>query len=227
MKTRQSMAMLFVILSIFFLFACNPVSENINDPLWNSLHNSKPFQSSFFHSANYRFPHGSCDEVQCHGTALTGGNSGAPSCFSCHDNQWSIFGISHTAKISKYYHKFNVDDYPSDRNNNVNWFVDCQSCHGASLSGTQGGPSANFAYRYSCKVCHSRFSGLIPPPGHNVNKSEDGNSGWHHFNYKSANPDSGNNADCAGSACHGSPSGRGSVPASGNFGRSKACGECH
>lgn len=216
------------------VISCNPASEDIKDPLWNSLHNSKPFQSDYFHSADYRFPHNACDEPQCHATDLTGGNSGAPSCYSCHDDQWTIFGVSHTRKISGRYHKNSVDEYPTDRDSNTNWFKEAKYncadalCHGANLDGTQGGPSANFAYRYSCKVCHSSdFDGSIPPPGHSVRQSEEGKTGWHHYNYGNANPEGvGTNTACAGLACHGL-TGKTSVAASGLFGRSPACGECH
>ncbi|PKL18718.1 MAG: hypothetical protein CVV49_04680 [Spirochaetae bacterium HGW-Spirochaetae-5] len=134
----------FIIMVIFyclpFVITCNPVSEEINGPLWNSSHNIKPFQSDFFHSADYRFPENSCDEVQCHARDLTGGNSGAPSCYSCHDDQWTIFGVSHTNNISGYYHRFNIDEYSTERNSNTGWFASCKdsSCHGAALDGYQG-----------------------------------------------------------------------------------------
>ncbi|HNX24386.1 MAG TPA: hypothetical protein PKG60_10085 [Spirochaetota bacterium] len=212
------------------LQSCNPVSEDITDPLWNSLHNSKPFQSEFFHSADYRFPHKACDEPQCHGTSLAGGNSGAPSCYSCHDDQWTIFGVSHTKKISGYYHRYNIDDYPADRNSNALWFDSCKTCHGATLAGFQDVPAPGLAYRYSCKVCHSGFTRPIPPPGHRVNKSEEGKSGWHHYNYENADPEGGGNTSCSGTACHGDGTSGGSV-ADGSGGNIAAhgppCSDCH
>ncbi len=214
------------VLISFFILSCNPVYEDISEQSWDSNHNSKPFQSEFFHGADYRFPVNSCNEVQCHSGDLTGGNSGGPSCYSCHDDQWTVFSVSHTRKISGYYHRSDVDEYPADRNSNVNWFSSCgtAACHGATLDGNQGAPSADFAYRYSCKSCHAEFSGIIPPPGHS--KSKD--SKWHHFRYESADEDggSGNVTYCSGSACHGSD-GKSSVSASGLFGRSPACSECH
>lgn len=218
------------------MLACNPVSENVDDPLWNSQHNEKPFKSDYFHSADYRFPQGACDEAQCHGVLLTGGNSGAPSCYKCHDDQWTIFSVSHTRKINGHYHRYDVDDYPADRNSNVDWHITCKdaACHGAALTGIgslQDPPVANNLYRYSCvePQCHGGFSaGKVPPPGHSKKKSDDGQTGWHHYKYESADEDggSGNVTYCGGTACHGAD-GESSAAASGLFGRSPACSECH
>lgn len=230
MKREKISIMILAALSSLVVLSCNPVSENVDDSLWNSQHNEKPFQSDFFHSADYRFPHNACDEPQCHGTSLTGGNSGAPSCFKCHDDQWTIFSVSHTKKISGRYHRYDVNDYPADRNSNALWFSTCKDagCHGAALDGNQPVPAENAQYRYSCKVCHTGFSGTVPPPGHSKKKSDDGQTGWHHYKYESADEDggSGNVTYCGGNACHGAD-GESSVPASGLFGRSPACDECH
>jgi len=227
MIPEKFLTMLFLGTTALYLFSCNPVGEKIDDPLWNSRHNEKPFQSDYFHSADYRFPHNACDEVQCHGTSLAGGNSGAPSCTACHDSQWVIFGVSHTKKISKYYHRYNVNDYSSERVSNANWFASCKdaSCHGATLDGVQGGPSADFPYRYSCKVCHSGFTGTIPPPGHSVKKG----SAMHHVDYEEGDH---NFSYCSGAACHGTSKNTAGTAASslaGLAGHGQACNSsgCH
>lgn len=193
---------LFLPFSLLVICTCNPVGEEINDPLWNSLHNSKPFQSDFFHSSHYRFPYGACNEVQCHGINLDGGNSGAPSCTSCHDDQWTVFTVSHTTNLMGWYHKYSVDQYPSNRNSNQYWFKEsnynCSSCHGSNLDGNTGPPANNFPYRHSCTVCHTGFSKPVPPPGHKIKMSEDGKTGWHHYNYEKNH-----STYCSGDACHG------------------------
>lgn len=191
---------------IYFIFYCNPVSENISGNagiLWNSLHSSKPFMSNVFHGTDYRFPAGSCDEVQCHGYLLTGGNSGAPSCYVCHNDQWTIFQTTHTLKVSEYYHHTAVDGV-YDINNSTVWFMECKACHGSNLDGVGGTAS------YSCKVCHSGFSTSIPPPGHRI----DHGSSWHHYNVGS--PAS---LNCAGTACHGTGGTSGAA--------GPGCSNCH
>ncbi len=227
MKSKIYYIISIIAVSCIIQSGCNPVSENVDKPRWNSLHNVKPFKSDFFHSSNYRFPVNSCDEAQCHGSSLTGGNSGAPSCFSCHDNQWSVFGISHTLSISGFLHRSSVNDYPSDRSSNSVWYDQCKTCHGSTLAGTQGGPSANFAYRYSCTECHTAFlPNTIPPPGHNARKSDDGLTGWHHYNYES-----GSRATyCSGAACHGGDgesTGTAVTSLAGLAGHGPACASCH
>ena len=203
-------------LTVFFITACNPVSEDVSEPIWNSLHNSKPFQSEFYHSSDYRTPHNACDEIQCHGTDLTGKSTGAPSCYSCHDDQWTIFGINHTKEMSGYSHRSDVNDYVSQTSSNAGWYSSCKGCHGSSLDGFKvGGPSPNFPYRYSCKECHSGFTGSIPPPGHS--KKREG--AWHSISNS-----------CSGAACHGSngeSGGTASSSVSGLEGHGPACSKCH
>lgn len=201
-------------LCFLVMLACNPVSENVDDPLWNSQHNEKPFQSDFFHSADYRFPHGACDEVQCHGTDLTGGNSGAPSCTKCHNEQWTVFESGlHSKKISGYYHSIHVDDV-ANTGSNATWFASCAtaSCHESDLEGTQNNPTA---YVYSCKGCHTGFRGSIPPPRHT--KKREG--AWH------------STGSCAGAACHGDGESDGTgypgVSANGLATGGPACSRCH
>lgn len=227
MKLKSIKFICAIVLLYSIQSGCNPVSENVDKPQWNSLHNAKPFKSEYYHNSNYRFPENSCDEVQCHGAGLSGGNSGAPSCFSCHDNQWSVYSISHTKSISGFYHRSNVDNYPSDRSTNTGWYSECKTCHGSTLAGTQGGPSANFAYRYSCTECHTAFlPNTIPPPGHSSRKSDGGVTGWHHYNYES-----GSSATyCSGAACHGGDGqsvGTAVTSLTGLAGHGPACSDCH
>jgi len=212
--------LIMILVTPFFLVmpACNPVSENVDDPLWDSQHNEKPFKSTFFHSADYRFPHGACDEAQCHGTSLEGGNSGAPDCLKCHDNQWTIFGATHKKKISGSYHSIHIDD-SLDVDDNTHWLDNCKTCHGGSLTGAgsiQDPPVADNPYRYSCieSQCHDGFTaGKVPPPGHNDKRG----SGWHR-----------SGGSCEGAACHGND-GESSTAASGLFAGGRACDSpgCH
>ena len=210
--------LIMILVTPFFLVmsACNPVSENVDDPLWDAQHNEKPFQSNFFHSADYRFPHDACDEPQCHGVSLMGGNSGAPSCVKCHDEQWTVFesGV-HTTNISGYYHSIHVDDAVAT-NSNASWYTTCATalCHGTTLDGSQPIPAANAQYRYSCKECHSGFTGSIPPPRHS--KKRDG--AWH------------STGSCSGAACHGADGESGGSAATaitGVAGHGPACDQCH
>lgn len=198
------------------LTGCNPVSENIPDKTWTSLHPLRPYQSEYYHGAAYRFPNGKCSEAQCHGNDLTGGNSGAPSCYSCHGDRWTIFSTTHTSNRGGFYHHTEVDDYPADRNVNTNWFNTCKnaSCHGATLDGVADSG-------YSCKLCHTGFSGLIPPPGHS--NREEGN--WHHYNLERSH-----STYCSGDACHGADGESGGSAATdftGLTGHGQACSTCH
>ncbi len=193
-------------LSVSLLISCNPVSEDIavkSFNMWNSLHPAKPFMSDFYHGAGYRFPSNACDEPQCHGSLLTGGNSGAPSCYTCHTDQWTVFSTTHTLNVSNHYHHIGVDT-GYDTGSSTAWFTQCKSCHGAGLDGT-GGTAV-----YSCRVCHTGFTGPIPPPGHRLNRS----GAWHHYSAG----DSPSSA-CAGAACHGTG---GYAGANG-----PKCGNCH
>lgn len=220
MKYAKHLIMFSIILCVFFISLCNPVGEEFSVETWNSLHPSKPFQSQSFHGADYRFPTNACDEPQCHGSTLTGGNTGAPSCTSCHDDQqWFEFSSTHTAKVSGYYHSYHVND-SANTTSNATWFSNCKTsgCHESNLEGTQGGPSANFAYRYSCKKCHTHFSpNTIPPPGHSRKRE----GAWH----KSG-------GSCAGDACHGNDGESDGTAGDGTGGigvaaHGPACSHCH
>lgn len=207
------------------LAGCNPVYEDVPEQVWTSLHPSKPYGSDSYHGADYRFPHGKCDEVQCHGNTLNGGNSGGPSCYTCHLDVWTIFSTTHVVKRGGFYHHVAVDDYPADRDDNTDWFgsgttpgTSCKNinCHGLALDGIPG-PGR------SCKTCHSGFAGSIPPPGHS--KSEEGR--WHHYNLGKSRA-----TYCSGDACHGADGeSGGSAPSgfAGLAGHGQACDSpgCH
>jgi len=227
MASLKYMMIFILMLTAICINSCNPVSEKINEQQWNSLHNSKPFQSDFFHSSSYRNPHGSCDQVQCHGASLTGGNSGAPSCFACHTDQWSVFGNTHTLNISGWYHHSGTDTGYSNTGNAL-WFNTCKSCHGTNLDGA--GSSAV----YSCKVCHSGFTKPVPPPGHRILKNDGGQTGWHYYSYVGTDPGAGSgnpNNNCTGTACHGTygSSAGSAVDGSGGIvaAHGRSCGDCH
>jgi len=185
MKTLNSIYILILSLT---LPGCNLMYENINGSPWNSLHSSKPICSSIYHGASYRFPHGACDEAQCHGANLMGGNTGSPSCYMCHVNIWDIFSNTHIRIVAGKYHHIDVDNgsgFTDDRNTDALWYATCKnaSCHGLLLQGTIGPCN-------SCTSCHNP----IPPPGHR-NKKE---GYWHHYNASSNRE-----TYCNGSVCHG------------------------
>lgn len=174
----------FRVLSAFTLFtalsllACNPVSENTPDNICQGIHNAKPHFSMYCHGARYRFPRGYCTEPNCHGANLRGGNSGAPSCYKCHDDRWSIFTTTHTLKIHGYYHHYLVDQ------GNLNAVCGTADCHGADLTGVAG-------KGYSCYACHTP----IPIPGHRVILE----GARHHINYCLLP----HLSYCGGADCHG------------------------
>jgi hypothetical protein len=128
--------LLMVLLMSLSVFLCNPTYEDVPGSSWNSIHSVRV--GGFYHGANYRFPFGNCDESKCHGTDLTGGNSGAVSCYTCHGDTWSFFQTHNKNKDGAYHH-YNVERDPD---------VYCTPCHGAALDGgTNGEPS--------CYSCHS------------------------------------------------------------------------
>lgn len=188
-----------VIIFSFLLLECNPMYEKNASPTLDSLHPSLPFSSTVYHGYYYRFPNGSCNESQCHGNSLGGGNTGAPSCYSCHGDRWTIYSTTHTLVVKNYYHHTAVDTDTSTTDTGL-WYNSCKdsSCHGSDLTGvTSNG--------YSCFACHDP----IPPPGHR--KYQEGAA--HHFNLEEENP----STYCSGSACHGASGENGSRP----------CADCH
>ena len=160
-----------ILTSISIISTCNVSYENVQDMLRTGLHSTKPPFSNIFHGSNYRFPQGSCNESQCHYSDLTGGNSGAPSCYRCHDDQWSVFSESHTLKVSGRYHHYAVDTSLSY----IDRVANCGSaaCHGDGTD-LYTENHTGYNYRYACYECHDP----IPPPGHRINK--EGHK--HHFN---------------------------------------------
>jgi len=187
--------------SVLLLARCNLSYQDVSDAVCDSLHPVRPIpvlpQSRYCHGAMYRFPSGACDEVQCHGAVLSGGNSGAPSCYSCHGDRWTIFSTTHTLKIGGYFHDSRVDSqsYPA--------FPDCAlaACHGPGLLGVPGAG-------YPCRLCHDP----IPPPGHRVNQE----GARHHYNL-CLTP---HLTYCGTAVCHG-------TTASLNDGAAPPCANCH
>lgn len=184
-----------IILSLAFV-QCNPMYEKITFPICDTLHPSKPIFSTICHGSYYRFPYGRCNEPQCHGSTLNGGNTGAPSCYSCHGDRWTIFSTTHTLKVKNFYHDAAVDTDTSTTDSGL-WYSSCKdsSCHGSDLTGvTDKG--------YSCFACHTP----ILPPGHR--KFKDGAA--HHFELEKEQP----STYCSGTACHGASGEDGSRPCS-------------
>ncbi len=136
MYTAKNIKFLVILLLSLSVFLCNPTYEDVPGSSWDSIHSVRV--GGFYHGAHYRFPFGNCDESKCHGTDLTGGNSGAVSCYTCHDDVWSFFQTHNKNKDGAYHH-YNVERDPD---------IYCTPCHGATLDGgTNGEPS--------CYSCHS------------------------------------------------------------------------
>ncbi len=143
-------------LATAMLYTCNLSYENMPPGLNKNTHSLKPPFSTIIHGANFRFPHGSCSQVQCHGANLTGGNTGGISCLVCHDNQWSVFSDTHTLNIGGSYHHKDVETTSS-------FLSACGSstCHGNGAT-LYANNNMGYNYRYSCYACHNP----IPVPGH-------------------------------------------------------------
>lgn len=179
-------AHIFVCLSFACVLAnCNLAYEEISGNICTTLHPVKPISKEIqvtdvCHGESFRFPSNYCTEVNCHGPDLKGGNSGAPSCYKCHGDKWTLFSTTHTLKLGGYYHDPLVDLGNFDT-----------SCDGAACHGTGTPPPGVPGYGYSCLLCHNP----VPPPGHRA--SMDGVR-HHidvcklpHFTY------------CGGASCHG------------------------
>lgn len=130
-----------------FLFACNYAYENKPSGLNKYPHPEKPPFSNIYHGANYRIPAGSCDRVSCHGTGLTGDSTGGISCFTCHDNQWSVFSDTHILNVNDRYHHKDV------HSGNYNANCGVSDCHGNGTLYTAN--KTDYNYRYSCYSCHN------------------------------------------------------------------------
>jgi hypothetical protein len=152
---------------LIIISSCNPSYENAPKKLRTELHPLNPPFSSIYHGADFRFPNGQCSEPQCHGSNLTKGNSGGPSCYSCHNDLWSIFTVSHTIPVKGIYHHYVIDNCTSLPDYIANCGISL--CHG---DGTNLMGSAN--YKHSCYDCHNP----LPPAGHRINKE----GAMHHIN---------------------------------------------
>lgn len=132
--------------AVIFFSSCNPSYESI-DSFPTGLHPVTPPLSNVYHGAYFRFPYKNCDETQCHGYGLKGGNSGAPSCYSCHDDRWSIFTVSHIVSRSGIYHHYAIES----SNTEADYIANCgfPVCHGngTDILGVAG-------RGHSCYSCH-------------------------------------------------------------------------
>ena len=139
----------FILVQVCYVFtSCNPMYDDAPGRTWDALHSVKI--GGFMHGYNYRFPYGHCDEANCHGPALGGGNTGGPSCTKCHVDLWTVFA-THTARYEgAYHHKNVVLDQP---------YTYCSDapCHGAALTG--GTAAGGYHAGPSCWACHDGPSG--------------------------------------------------------------------
>ncbi|MDA9951706.1 hypothetical protein N9D31_03920 [Oligoflexaceae bacterium] len=86
--------------------------------------------------------------TQCHGSALSGGDAGEPSCFQCHGENWLDIDpntprgdANHTVNNAGYFHHSGISDP----------IANCTQCHGNELQGAttrSGNPS--------CFLCHGQ-----------------------------------------------------------------------
>src|SRR4030042_4915394 len=98
----RSKIIIFPSLLCIMLLPCNPMSEPTPDALCEGIHNKKI--SHTCHGSHFLTPgSGFCNEANCHGSSLRGGNTGGPSCYKCHGPYWeviplhskNIFGVKH------------------------------------------------------------------------------------------------------------------------------------
>jgi hypothetical protein len=167
-------------LFVVLIVVCNRSYEDVPDNMRTGLHPSLPHFSTVYHGYSFRFPGGVCDEPQCHGRTLQGGNSGAPSCYKCHGDTWTLFSTSHTINISGAYHHNSVDTAT------LATVCGTADCHGAGLNGVPG-------KGFSCYACHNP----IPIQGHRVNYE----GVMHHINVRKGNP----GTYCNIPGCHADP----------------------
>jgi hypothetical protein len=130
-----------VVLLGLMLTCYNPASVDVPDPLCSGLHPKKI--SVICHGAHFLNPAGYCDEANCHGSDLKGGNTVGPSCYSCHGPYWEVLSQHNVSIFGKKHYKLVCSS--------LNFVTDCGStyCHGASLTGTNG-----YMKSPSCKNCH-------------------------------------------------------------------------
>lgn len=142
-----------ILISLVLISAyCNPSSVDAPKKSWSGLHSVKI--NGIWHGSHRRSPFGYCDEANCHGLALQGGNTGAPSCYHCHGDLWNIWE-THNVSLDGNRHQMDVI-YLGVRtvgNPTADAIFYCGNayCHGATLNGgSLGGPG--------CYNCH----GSIP-----------------------------------------------------------------
>ena len=118
------------------LVTCNPVGISAPDALCTGMHPKNIMDVC--HGGSYRSPYGGCDEVNCHGNTLTGGNTGAPSCFRCHTDLWH-----HNRNFDGKYHYYTVCT-----GGLFTTMCGNGTCHGdLTTSGSGDGPN--------CTSCHT------------------------------------------------------------------------
>lgn len=146
---------LLILSAALFILSCNQSYEDIEISR-TGLHPAKPPLSVIYHGEYFRFPYQNCDEPQCHGSGLKGGNSGAPSCYKCHNDLWSIFYVSHTIPFRGIYHHNAIDNCTTE----ADYIANCglAVCHGdgTNILGVSG-------RGYSCYACHDP----LPTARHN------------------------------------------------------------
>jgi len=130
--------------TIFFfgvIAGCNPMSEPTPDALCTGVHDRNV--SDICHGSHYLDPSGYCSEPNCHGSDIRGGNTGGPSCYSCHGDYWNVRTL-HSKKI------FGVKHW-RDLCTSTDFVVMCGSdyCHTAALTGSNG-----YMKSPGCNSCH-------------------------------------------------------------------------
>jgi hypothetical protein len=153
---KQHLAVLGSVLLLGLMLTCyNPASVPVPDPLCSGLHPKKV--SGICHGANFRDPAGYCDEANCHGSDLKGGNTVGPSCYSCHGPYWEVLSQHNHVIYGKKHYKVVCTT--------VSFETDCGSdyCHGAALTGTNG-----YMKSPSCAKCHGNPFGTADGSNCNI-----------------------------------------------------------
>ena len=128
---------------LLLIVSCNPMSVPEPDALCTGIHNSNT--GGFCHGAKLRTPEGYCSESNCHGTDLSGGVTGGPSCYSCHSNRWAIW-TSHTLSLDGAHHHRDILCSVPGTNIQKCGF---DGCHGALLNG-----GTEYGSGPACTACH-------------------------------------------------------------------------
>lgn len=128
---------------VLALSACNPMSIDAIDVLCSGIHNKNV--EDYCHGGKNRYPAGYCSQSNCHGPDLTGGNTGAPSCYNCHPNKWAVWQSHYISVDGRLHHKDIICSVPGTNVEKCGF----DACHGPSLSGGivyNSGPA--------CVKCH-------------------------------------------------------------------------